>query len=348
VIARIPLPIQTVYADLVDRCSIATFEADFPVAGSFKKVPVKGRDYWYFQPSAADDTGKRQQKYVGPDSEDIRARIEQHGKVKDAYRERREMVRALRRSGLPAPLDTTGELIELLAKAGIFRLRACLVGTAAFQAYSGLLGIKLPGSSMQTSDLDLAQFHSVSLAIGQDEQTAPVIEILRKADPSFRSVPHEIDSRMHKAYVNDRTYRVEVLTPNRGPDRGRPVELPALQAHGQPLRFLDFLIYDAIPAVILRGGGTLVNVPSPERYALHKLIVSQRRRREGAAKIDKDLMQAEILLDVLADSRKADLRDAWHELVARGPKWRQHVVDGIAAIDSAVWGKVAAIVKEEF
>src|SRR5258708_10876966 len=112
---------------------------------------------------------------------------------------------------------------------------------------------------MQTSDRDLAQFHSVALEIGQDEQTAPVIEILRKADPSFRSVPHEIDSRMHKAYVNDRTYRVEVLTPNRGPDRGRPVELPALQADGQPLRFLDFLIYDAIPAGILRCGRALVD-----------------------------------------------------------------------------------------
>jgi hypothetical protein len=257
------------------------------------------------------------------------------------------MVRVLQRAGLPTPVDTTGELLELLAKAGIFRLRACLIGTVAFQTYSGLLGIKLRGSATQTSDLDLAQFHSISLAISRDEKTEPLIEVLRKADPSFRPVPHEIDSRMHRAYVNDRDYRVEVLVPNTGPDRSMPVELPALQTQGQPLRFLDFLIYDAIPAAILHGGGILVNVPSPERYALHKLIVSQ-RRREGAAKIDKDLRQAEILLEVLADSRKADLRDAWSELVARGPKWRQHAVDGINAIDADIRRKVAAIVKEEF
>jgi hypothetical protein len=53
-------------------------------------------------------------------------------------------------------------------------------------------------------------------------------------------------------------------------------------------------------------------VPPPERYALHKLIVS-RRRRVDPAKIDKDIAQARVLLDVLVERRRADLRDAWAE-----------------------------------
>jgi hypothetical protein len=110
-----------------------------------------------------------------------------------------------------------------------------------------------------------------------------------------------------------------------------------------PLRFLDFLIYDAVPAVLLHNGGVLVNVPRPERYALHKLIVS-RRRRESAAKIDKDLAQAETLLDVLAERRKADLRDAWEEMRERGPKWRKLADEALESIDAAVRERLVAVV----
>ena len=107
-------------------------------------------------------------------------------------------------------------------------------------------------------------------------------------------------------------------------------------------RFLDFLIYDAVPAVLLHDGGVLVNVPRPERYALHKLIVS-RRRREGVAKIDKDLAQAEPLLDVLAERRKADLRDAWQEMRERGPKWRKLADEALESIDAGIRERFVAL-----
>jgi hypothetical protein len=78
------------------------------------------------------------------------------------------------------------------------------------------------------------------------------------------------------AYAGRQGYRVEILIPNRGAERDQ----------SQPLRFLDFLIYDALPAALLHGGGILVNVPRPERYALHKLIVAgierDRQDRQGS------------------------------------------------------------------
>jgi hypothetical protein len=53
---------------------------------------------------------------------------------------------------------------------------------------------------------------------------------------------------------------------------------------------------------LIYGAGIYVNVPTPYRYAVHKLIVS-RRRQKGAAKRDKDLKQAEALISVLAQKR---------------------------------------------
>jgi hypothetical protein len=304
---------------------------------------VKGHHYWYFVASGAGPDGRRAQKYVGPDSPELQERIARHGQAKAAWRERRQMVTVLRRAGLPSPDDRTGELLTALARAGVFRLRACLVGTVAFQCYAGLLGVRLPNAAVRTGDLDLAQFHSVSVAIAEDERTPPLLDVLRSVDPSFHEIAYAMDARLVAAYAGEGGYRVEVLVPNRGPDRDEPQPLPAIGAMAVPLRFLDFLIYDAVPAVLLHDGGVLVNVPRPERYALHKLIVS-RRRREGAAKIDKDLAQAETLLDVLAERRKADLRDAWEEMRERGPKWRRLADEALESVDAGVRERFLAVV----
>ena len=340
---RLPLALQTVYAELVDRCGMDAFDQDFPPGGSFVRRSVKGRQYWYFVASQAGPGGRRKQKYAGPDTPELQERIARHGQIKASWQERRQLVVALRRTGLPAPDQQTGDLLAALARAGVFRLRACLVGTVAFQCYAGLLGVRLPGAALRTGDLDLAQFHSISVAVAEDERTPPLLDTLRSADPSFREIAYPHDGRLTAAYAGADGYRVEVLVPNRGPDRDAPQPLPAIGAMGIPLRFLDFLIYDAVPAVLLHDGGVLVNVPRPERYALHKLIVS-RRRREGAAKIDKDLKQAEILLDLLLERRRADLRDIWTELRGRGPKWRTLADGALEAVDPDVRTRFLAAV----
>jgi hypothetical protein len=129
--------------------------------------------------------------------------------------------------------------------------------------------------------------------------------------------------------------RVDFLTPNEGGETGQPQALPALQTDAQPLRFLDYLIYEPEPAVILHQAGIYVQVPAPARYAIHKLIVS-RRRREGLAKRDKDVRQAEALLDVLARKRPDELKLAWREAYGRGPTWRQLLIEGLGEIDAAI------------
>lgn len=327
----VSLTTQTLYAELVDRCVSAAFEAEFPLNGSFVRVTVKDRDYWYFQQGARDASGKQPRKYVGPDTDEIRQRMADHGRAKNDYRERRHLISVLRRSGFQGPPEETGRILQALSDAGVFRMRACLVGTAAYQVYGPMLGVHLSRASLQTQDLDIAQFTAISVAIGKDEQTPPLLEVLQKADASFRPVPHNRKAEATAAYVSASGFRVEVLTESRGPERETPATLPAIGTHAQPLRFMDFLIRDELRAAVLYDAGILVNVPSPERYALHKLIVAQRRRADSA-KIDKDIEQAAALLSALVARRPSALREVWREAFARGPKWRDLLANGLGMI----------------
>lgn len=332
---RLPLPIHTLYAELVERCALDRLVSDFPVSGSFFTKTTGGRTYWYFRETAGGD-GKRHDRYVGPDNPDLQRRIQEHRQAKISYRERRTLVTTLQRAGLRPPDARAGRVLEVLADAGVFRLRAVVVGTVAYQAYAGLLGVLLASRNIMTGDLDLAQFESVSIAV-DDRIETPLVQILKTADPRFEPVMDPISTRHATRYAAGDDFRVDILTPNEGPDDGGPVLLPALRAEAQPLRFLDFLIYEEVQAVILFGAGVAVNVPAPERFALHKLLVSRLRlqNRDSQAKAAKDLRQASELIDVLSDLRPYELRDLWSEMTSRGPKWSRMAHEALALLDTA-------------
>lgn len=334
----LPLMLQTTYADLLDRARDDAFAESFPTGGTFVAKTLRNRRYWYFQTASPEG---RTQKYVGPETPALLERIESHRAERTNQRDRRGLVSMLLRSGgLPRPLPAIGDIVAALAAAGVFRLRGVLVGTVAFQTYPSMLGVRLSGTAVQTNDIDVAQFADVSLAIG--EQTAPMLDVLRAADPSFRAVPH-LHAPHAATYAASNGLRVDFLSPNRGRESEIPYRLPAFGTDAQPLRFLDFLIRDPEPAVLLHGTGVLVSVPAPARFALHKLIVS-RRRRDGDAKRDKDLAQARTLLEALVRRRPADLRAAWAEATGRGKTWQRLLAEGLAGIDPRIRDKVLATV----
>ncbi|MGH6899226.1 MAG: nucleotidyltransferase family protein, partial [Geminicoccaceae bacterium] len=276
---------QTAYADLLDRCASAAFSRAFAEDGVFTPKTVRARRYWYFQVTLED--GTRKQRYVGPETPELLERIKTHKEARSDQRDRQALVSTLVRSAhLPRPEARIGQIVEALAEASVFRLRGVLVGAIAYQTYSAMLGIRLPSAAVQTGDVDIAQFKNVSIAV--EEKTPTILETLKKVDPSFRAVPHMHNQGSVTSYVAKSGIRVDFLTPNEGPDTDAPARLPALGTDAQQLRFLDFLIHDPEPAVLLYGEGIYVLVPSPQRYAVHKLIVA-RRRNEGAAKTDKDV-----------------------------------------------------------
>ncbi|TIR11239.1 MAG: hypothetical protein E5X64_24775 [Mesorhizobium sp.] len=131
---------------------------------------------------------------------------------------------------------------------------------------------------------------------------------------------------------------VGFLTPNTGSDdyADRAISMPSLGgASAQPLRFLDFLIHEPIRTVLLHRSGVPVVVPSPGRYAVHKLIVASRRQNNanGVAKREKDVYQAALLVEALeATRRQDDLAIAFSEAWARGKHWRNAIQKGLGLI----------------
>lgn len=331
-----PLMLQTIYAELLDRSATAAFDATFSGNGAFTHKTINGRRYWYFQSTIE---GARTQRYVGPETPELLKQIEQHQQALGDERERRSLVSTLVRSlGMPQPIPEIGSIVEALAKAGVFRRRGVLVGTVAYQTYSPMLGEKLPVAMLQTGDIDIAQFRNVSVAVG--DQTPPVLDVLKAADKSFRAVP-TIHGERVTSYAAKGGLRVDFLTPNEGPDTDKPQRLPALQTNAQPLRFLDYLIRDPEPAVLLHGSGVYVNVPAPQRYAVHKLMIA-RRRPQGAAKRDKDVRQAEALLSLLLKKRRHELKSAWDEAYKRSKEWQRLLNEGMDDLSAPVREELVA------
>ncbi len=324
-----PLVAQTTYAELLERCEASYFSQAFAEDGTFNSKAIKGRRYWYFQKSTAQG---RVQRYVGPETQELLERIKHHREQRDDEKERRALVSALTRAfGLPAPIAPIGDLVAALARAGVFRLRSVLVGTVAYQSYPAILGTKLPNALLQTSDVDIAQFSSISVAVG--DQTAPMLDILRGVDKTFREIPPLARHQHTTSYIGKGGLRVDFVTPNEGANTDSPQNLPALQTDAQPLRYLDFLIHDPISAVMLYKSGVLVLVPAPERFAVHKLILAL-ERPPAVTKRDKDVSQAEALILTLLEKRSDELRLAWDEAYGRGPRWRKLLLGGMTRLSS--------------
>ncbi|CAX23061.1 protein of unknown function [Methylorubrum extorquens DM4] len=162
--------------------------------------------HWYFDLPVQ---GKVTRSYVGPQSDpEITKRVEAFAEIKNDLRARRKLVSTLtREAGLPAPERFTGNVVQAMASAGLFRLRGVLVGTVAFQCYPGLLGVRFPSTALQTGDVDFAQFHSVSAAA--DDTLPPMLDVLKDLGQTFREIPHRIDGRRSTRF------------PQREPLRGR-------------------------------------------------------------------------------------------------------------------------------
>ena len=69
---------------------------------------------------------------------------------------------------------------------------------------------------------------------------------------------------------------VEFLVPERGKGIDKPVALPKLGLNATALRFLDFLTDNTIK---VRVDNFNITLPHPANFALHKLIIFQRRTK---------------------------------------------------------------------
>jgi hypothetical protein len=327
----------TLYAELLDQLRVAP---PLPRSGSFVSKTISGATYWYVQRV---DGGFRRQVYLGPETESLVARIREAEASRDAFaedeRRHREIVAMLAVGRMATESAAVGSVIRVLADGGLFRAGAVLVGTQAFSAIANLLGVRFDSQSLRTADVDVGQ-PAISVAAG--EMRTDILDQLRAADPRFCAVP-ELDPRQPSSSfkVRGRDLRVDLLTPGR--EGAKPVFLRHINAAALPVPGLDYLIQDAIPAAILTGAGILTNVPSPSRFALHKLWVSRRRNASEQAKARKDLRQAAQVLEVLLDDRPGDLSLAWSGL---HPSMRKLVRSAAGTLDADLRARLGAAVQD--
>ena len=132
-----------------------------------------------------------------------------------------------------------------------------------------------------------------------------------------------------RAPSRDCVRRSSCRAPRRRRGGASTVRHDGLGLWAQAVAFLDFSLVDPIDAVVLYREGIPVRIPSPERFAVHKLIVASARKGTHRAKSEKDLAQAAWLIATLAEARPFELAEALGDARSRGPKWR-------SAIDTAL------------
>lgn len=343
---RQPAATQTLFAELSEQ--LAAFEATRSfanLAGSFTRKRVNGAIYWYFKTSAG-ASGQREY-FVGPDNRATRALIDGYaaGSIEVvAEREQIDNLCAMLRQGGAIVTDVaSARVIAGLAGAGVFRMGGMLVGTHAYLALGNVLGVRWT-SALRTQDIDIAAPRVVRIAVPEMDVDLP--RALDALNMGFLPVPG-LDPRDPQTSfkIRGKSLRVDLLTPARGRRNDKPVPIARFKAAAQPLELLDYLLEAPLAVPLINGGASLVNVPDPARFALHKLMVSGRRQAIEQVKAAKDRQQAGEVIAVLHADRPGDLGLAAAALNRRTASWRSRLRRELARLPADLAPAVRSILR---
>lgn len=311
------------YAETLEHL-LATEAAglDSNLRGSFKRRVLSGREYWYYQYRDLDQ--KVRQIYCGPVGgawDAVATAIARDSTAGGMDRE--QQAGLLRGAGFPVVPSGAFRLLAALTDAGLFKAGAVLVGTHAFMALGNQLGVVWAGRAATTQDVDVAHGRSVELAVGSSSLSVP--DVLEGLELGYHPIPKLDPTHPSTSFMfRNEQLRLDLLTPPHG-RRSAPIDIPALGAPAQVVRYLDYLLETPQPAVLVGNRVLRVTVPDPSRFAVHKLLVSGERPATEGAKARKDIDQANQMLDVLLTERPADVASAWKAARERGPGWTKRL-----------------------
>ena len=261
-----------------------------------------------------DGTGKKRERYVaGPIGDATADTIA--NELRERISELKELTPALRlvgREGCSVVDAKTFATVAALHSHGLFAVGAMLIGSHAYGVLLNRLGAR--AVPYVTQDVDIARGqellwqHPPRLALG---------DMLNESGVEFVAVP-PLDRKFPSTSFKQRgrsPFHVDLLAPARG-EQCTVVAAPEIKAHATGLPYLGYLLAESQSSALLaRTGCCAVRVPVPERFAVHKLLVSQLRTGRQA-KSARDLTQAAVLCAVLADTHSGALEAA----VAAVPK----------------------------
>jgi len=320
------LSAQTAYAELFSQTQ--AFELDNALAGlvgAFHKRRLKNKDYWYF--AYRDIDQKLRMAYVGPDNERVLVLVERF-KANRRDKPLAPPARMAIAAGCAAAAPRHFRIIRRLAEYGFFRAGGILIGTHAFLAMGNMLGVRWRDGAA-TLDVDFADAgRNVSVALPADLQI-DVHDALTSLEMGLLPIA-QFNGKAGAQYRNpkDQELRLDFVTSmNRS---GKPISMPNLNLALEPLKFMEFLLEGTVQACVFSNlGSCLVNLPAPERYAVHKLIVFGERPAAQHAKATKDLLQAASLISYFHEAGQATIfNHAWQDALSRGRGWKARAIQG--------------------
>ncbi|MBI3545692.1 MAG: hypothetical protein HY081_03735 [Gammaproteobacteria bacterium] len=311
---------------------------------SFAAKRIKGGKHWYLQVNVG---SRKTQHYLGPDTEAVRALIEKEkslwASAATDLHARENLVSMLVSGGAHTVSAVEARLFELLERAGVFLAGGVLVGSHAFAVYGNMLGVKWASETTRTQDVDIAAAYR--LLIGMPDRQVNLRQALMESELGFIEVPAlDRKSPSTRFRIKGKQLSVDILTPMVGRTSAKPIHLAALDTYAEPVRFLDYLLADAQPAILVARAGILMNVPSPARYALHKLVTSERRMPAFQTKTKKDVYQAQQLISALLHDRPGDLRRAWNAAAEQPSKFMQQLRAGLSRLSKETRAELMASV----
>ncbi len=344
---RQPAETQTLFAELSERLRAQEATRSFAsLTGTFAKKHVREGDYWYFKTS--EGAAGQKEYFIGPDNKATREVIKAYSagrtETEESTRQIERLCAMLKQGGALTTDTPSAKVIAGLASAGVFRLGAVLVGTHAFIALGNMLGVRWE-SGLRTQDVDIAATRILEVAVPQAEADLP--KALDSLNMGFLPVPGLSPKSPETSFsVRGQALRVDLLTPAQGARSGKPIRIPRLKAAAQPLEFLEYVLEGSIAIPLVNGGATMVNIPDPARFALHKLIVAGRRQAFEQPKAGKDRQQARELLGVLFEDRRGDLTLAAEAMNKRAASWRTRLKRELAKLPDELSDARKAVLRD--
>lgn len=342
----LPLAAKTLYAELREQALIEAASPDrAPDLGGVVFKHVYGDVYGYYQ--FRDLAGKQRQTYLGPLSDpDVKGIIDRFENRSQSSTD--ALAKALR-GLIGSTVDAkTFKVLRAFSESGILTGKlggAVLVGTHAFNALAPVLGVSWSSMTV-TQDIDVAADKRITIAV-RPEQGATPQSVLDTLKMGFAPVP-TMNPKSPSTSFSSKSgeMRVDLLTTSSGKPGG-PVFIPTLNSYAEPLVFMDYLL-DGVIQVPLVGPrkAILVTVPAPERFALHKLLVSESRPTTMMVKAEKDRRQAMQVLEVLLEEAPDSIETAMTDLVGRGKGWRKRIKSALSKchkLDEAVASEIQLV-----
>jgi hypothetical protein len=292
----------------LERSASEQFEVLLGTPGTLaERTNETGTRFWVHRYS--DALNRRQEMYLGKvDSPEIERRISTMREMIATANATIARVRLLARAGF-ATIDRKAYFtLASLHNRGLFRAGALLVGSHAYGALLNALGVR--ATPFATEDVDIARREALAIP-----GIPGFLDMLRATGIDFFEVP-SLHRRQRGTSFKERggsNFRVDLLVPS-ADDNYPTVSVPELKAHAQGLPYLAYLLAASQEIPVLSShGSVMVRVPVPERYAIHKLIVSQLRHK-SSSKPEKDLRQAAVLIEALVERYPGAIEDAASEV----------------------------------